>query len=117
MDYGVQGNRKTLKGKGHPERNAQFEFINKNADVTPLAGQPVISVDTKKKELRRANPYGAYDLAINTAWVSVGTDHDTASYAVSTIQNGQVHIPGSQRIDVHGRWRWQQRVVRAFVEA
>jgi len=116
MGYGLQGNRKTLEGKGHPDRNAQFEFINQKADAALLAGQPVISVDTKKKELvgqfknggkewrpegdpekvnvydfvdkelGRANPYGVYDLANNTAWVSVGTDHDTASFAVSTIQ-------------------------------
>lgn len=116
MGYGLQGNRKTLEGKGHPDRNAQFEFINQKADAALLAGQPVISVDTKKKELvgqfknggkewrpegdpekvnvydfvdkelGRANPYGVYDLANNTAWVSVGTDHDTASFAVATIQ-------------------------------
>lgn len=105
-----------LEGKGHPDRNAQFEFINQKAEAALLAGQPVISVDTKKKELvgqfknggkewrpegdpekvnvydfvdkelGRANPYGVYDLANNTAWVSVGTDHDTASFAVSMIQ-------------------------------
>lgn len=116
MGYGLQGNRKTLEGKGHPDRNAQFEFINEKAGAALRAGQPVISVDTKKKELvgqfknggkewrpegdpekvnvydfvdkelGRANPYGVYDLANNTAWVSVGTDHDTASFAVSTIQ-------------------------------
>ena len=116
MGYGLQGNRKTLEGKGHPDRNAQFEFVNEKAESALLAGQPVISVDTKKKELvgqfknggkewrpegdpekvnvydfvdkelGRANPYGVYDLANNTAWVSVGTDHDTASFAVSTIQ-------------------------------
>lgn len=116
MGYGLQGNRKTLEGKSHPDRNAQFEFINQKADAALLAGQPVISVDTKKKELvgqfknggkewrpegdpeevnvydfvdkelGRANPYGVYDLASNSAWVSVGTDHDTASFAVSTIQ-------------------------------
>lgn len=116
MGYGLQGNRKTLEGSAHPDRNAQFEFINQKADAALLAGQPVISVDTKKKELvgqfknggkewrpegdpekvnvydfvdkelGRANPYGVYDLANNNAWVSVGTDHDTASFAVSTIQ-------------------------------
>ena len=116
IGYGLQGNRKTLEGKSHPDRNAQFEFINEKADSALLAGQPVISVDTKKKELvgqfknggkewrpegdpekvnvydfvdkelGRANPYGVYDLANNNAWVSVGTDHDTASFAVSTIQ-------------------------------
>ena len=116
MGYGLQGNHKTLEGSAHPDRNAQFEFINQKADAALLAGEQVISVDTKKKELvgqfknggkewrpegepekvnvydfvdkqlGRANPYGVYDLAHNNAWVSVGTDHDTASFAVSTIQ-------------------------------
>jgi len=116
MGYSLQGNRKTLEGTTNPDRNAQFEFINQKADAALLAGQPVISVDTKKKELvgqfknggkewrpegdpervnvydfvdkklGRANPYGVYDLANNTGWVSVGTDHDTASFAVSTIR-------------------------------
>lgn len=117
LGYGLQGNRKTLEGKGHPDRNAQFEFINQKAAEALLAGHPVISVDTKKKELvgefknggkewrpkgnpekvnvhdfpdkelGRANPYGVYDVANNTAWVSVGTDHDTASFAVTTIKH------------------------------
>ncbi len=116
MGFGLQGNRKTLEGKGHPDRNAQFEFINQTAVAALSAAQPVISVDTKKKELvgqfknggkewrpegdpeevnvydfidtelGRANPYGVYDVANNSAWVSVGVDHDTASFAVSTIQ-------------------------------
>ena len=116
MGYSLQGNRKTLEGTSHPDRNAQFEYINKKAEAALIAGQPVISVDTKKKEmvgqyknagkewrpegepekvkvydfvdekLGRANPYGVYDLANNIGWVSVGTDHDTASFAVSTIR-------------------------------
>ena len=116
MGYSLQGNRKTLEGTDHPDRNAQFEFINALAEEAMHNGQPVISVDTKKKELvgqyknggkewrpqgepeqvnvhdfvnkelGRANPYGVYDLANNTGWVSVGTDHDTASFAVSTIR-------------------------------
>jgi hypothetical protein len=133
MGYGLQGNRKTLEGKAHPDRNAQFAFINEKADAALLAGQPVISVDTKKKELvgqfknsgkqwrpqgdpekvnvydfvdpelGRANPYGVYDLANNTAWVSVGTDHDTASFAVSTIQRwwhsmGKEAYPGAKEV-------------------
>lgn len=114
--YSLQGNRKTLEGTGHPDRNAQFEFINTKAREVMNAGQPLISVDTKKKELvgqyknggkewmpqgrpekvkvydfvdkelGRANPYGVYDIASNSAWVSVGTDHDTASFAVETIR-------------------------------
>ena len=116
LGYSLQGNRKTLEGTDHPDRNAQFEFINALAEEAMRNGQPVISVDTKKKELvgqyknggkewrpqgepeqvnvydfvnkelGRANPYGVYDLANNTGWVSVGTDHDTASFAVSTIR-------------------------------
>ena len=116
MGYSLQGNRKTLEGTSHPDRNAQFEYINTIAEEAMSNGQPVISVDTKKKELvgqyknggkewrpqgdpekvnvydfvdkelGRANPYGVYDLANNTGWVSVGTDHDTASFAVATIR-------------------------------
>jgi len=116
MGYSLQGNRKTLEGAAHPDRDAQFAFINEKAQRALSAGQPVISVDTKKKELvgryknggrqwrpqgepecvkvhdfidpelGRANPYGVYDLGSNSGWVSVGTDHDTASFAVATIR-------------------------------
>lgn len=116
MGYSLQGNQKTLEGSKHPDRNAQFEFINSLTESAIRDGQPVISVDTKKKELvghyknggkelrpkgkpeqvkvydfvdkefGRANPYGVYDIADNSAWVSVGTDHDTAAFAVSTIR-------------------------------
>jgi len=116
LGYSLQGNRKTLEGTNHPDRNAQFEYINARSTKALSNGQPVISVDTKKKELvgqfknggkewrpqgepeevnvydfvnkelGRANPYGVYDLAKNEGWVSVGTDHDTASFAVSTIR-------------------------------
>ena len=116
MGYSLQGNQKTLEGSKHPDRNAQFEFINSRTEKAMRDGQPVISVDTKKKELvgryknggkefrpkgrpeqvkvydfvdkelGRANPYGVYDIADNSAWVSVGTDHDTATFAVSTIR-------------------------------
>jgi len=116
LGYSLQGNRKTLEGSNHPDRGAQFEFINEKVETALAAGQPVISVDTKKKELvgqyknggkewrpkgepeavkvhdfvdaelGRANPYGVYDLGSNSAWVSVGTDHDTASFAVATIR-------------------------------
>ena len=116
MGYSLQGNQKTLEGSKHPDRNAQFEFINSHTEDAMRAGQPVISVDTKKKELvgqyknggkelrpkgkpeqvkvydfvdkelGKANPYGVYDIANNSAWVSVGTDHDTATFAVSTIR-------------------------------
>ena len=116
LGYSLQGNRKTLEGTAHPDRNAQFEFINREAAACMAGDNPVISVDTKKKELigayknnganwrpqgepesvkvhdfidkelGRANPYGVYDVASNTGWVSVGTDHDTASFAVETIR-------------------------------
>jgi hypothetical protein len=116
LGYSLQGNRKTLEGTNHPDRNEQFEYINTRSEEALSRGQPVISVDTKKKELvgqfknggkelcplgepeevnvydfvnkelGRANPYGVYDLAKNEGWVSVGTDHDTASFAVSTIR-------------------------------
>jgi len=116
LGYSLQGNRKTLEGASHPDRNAQFEYINARVNKALSQGQPVISVDTKKKELvgqfknggkewrpegnpekvnvydfvdkelGRANPYGVYDLANNAGWVSVGTDHDTASFAVATIR-------------------------------
>jgi transposase len=116
IGYSLQGNQKTLEGSSNPDRNAQFEFINSRIEKAMCDGQPVISVDTKKKELvgqyknggkelrpkgkpeqvkvydfvdkklGRVNPYGVYDMADNSAWVSVGTDHDTASFAVSTIR-------------------------------
>ncbi|GAB6194133.1 ISAzo13 family transposase [Desulfocastanea catecholica] len=116
LGYSLQANRKMLEGTDHPDRNTQFEFINDQTNQRLVAGNPVISVDTKKKELvgayknngttwrpegkpelvkvhdfidkelGRANPYGVYDVASNTGWVSVGTDHDTASFAVETIR-------------------------------
>ena len=117
LDYSLQGNRKTLEGASHPDRNDQFEHINSQVKKFQAEGQPVISVDTKKKEmvgdfknngrefrpkgqpekvrvhdfvipeLGRAAPYGIYDLTQNTGWVSVGIDHDTAAFAVQSIRN------------------------------
>jgi hypothetical protein len=116
LDYSLQSNKKTKEGSSHPDRNAQFEHINKRVEETIAAGNPAISVDTKKKELvgefkndgqelrpkgqpekvlvhdfvdpklGRANPYGVYDLANNEAWVSVGIDHDTGTFAVATVR-------------------------------
>ena len=116
MGYSLQGNRKTREGDSHPDRNAQFEYINGAVGTALAEGQPVISVDTKKKELvgdfknsgreyrpagdpekvrvhdflikelGRAVPYGVYDLAANSGWVSVGVDHDTAAFAVNSIR-------------------------------
>jgi hypothetical protein len=114
--YSLQANRKTREGKQHPDRNAQFEYINRQAIRHHRASQPVISVDTKKKELvgdfkntgrewrrkgrprrvrvhdfiiprkGKAIPYGVYDLKRNEGWVSVGIDHDTAAFAVQSIR-------------------------------
>jgi transposase len=116
LGYSLQANRKTKEGTHHPDRNAQFEYLNRKVQRRLALKQPVISVDTKKKELvgdfknggrelrpqgdpekvrvhdflipelGRANPYGIYDLASNTGWVSVGIDHDTAAFAVETIR-------------------------------
>jgi len=116
LGYSLQGNRKTSEGAAHPDRNAQFEHINAQVQVYQAAGQPVISVDTKKKELvgdfknggrelrpqgdpeqvrvhdfvlpelGKANPYGVYDLTHNLGWVNVGIDHDTATFAVESIR-------------------------------
>jgi hypothetical protein len=113
--YSLQVNRKTREGAGHPDRNAQFEHIARRAKDFQQRGQPVISVDTKKKELvgdfknagqewhpqgrpsavrvhdfvdeelGKAIPYGVYDLSANAGWVSVGVDHDTPEFAVESI--------------------------------
>jgi hypothetical protein len=116
MGYSLQSNRKTLEGGSHPDRDAQFCYINHQVKSALASGQPTISVDTKKKELvgdfknagreyrpkgqpedvrvhdflipelGRASPYGVYDIAENAGWVSVGIDHDTASFAVNSIR-------------------------------
>lgn len=116
LGYSLQATRKTTEGASHPDRNAQFETINAQAVKFMAANQPVISVDTKKKELvgdfanagqewqpqgeptpvrthdfpdktlGKVSPYGVYDLAADEGWVSVGIDHDTADFAVATIQ-------------------------------
>ena len=117
LGYSLQANQKSMEGRSsNPDRNAQFEFINQQAAERLATGQPVISVDTKKKELigefrnggreyqpkgqpepvnvhdfptdslGRVTPYGVYDVAANAGWVSVGTDHDTATFAVESIR-------------------------------
>jgi hypothetical protein len=124
LGYSLQGNKKTLEGSGHPDRNEQFEHINKQVTCQLTKGEPVISVDTKKKELigrfknngqtwcpkgeptkvkvhdfieeaGRANPYGVYDIGADEGWESVGTDHDTAAFAVQTIRRWW-HVVGSK---------------------
>ncbi len=117
MDYSLQGTRKVKEGSDHPDRDAQFRFIAEKTKAFQQHGQPVISVDTKKKELigeyknggqeyhpkgqpievnvhdfmnkqkGKAAPYGVYDLSKNTGWVSVGISHDTAEFAVNSIRH------------------------------
>ena len=116
LGYSLQSNRKTIEGKDHPDRDAQFRHINRRVKAFQRRGQPVVSVDTKKKELigrfrnggrewrpkrhpeevkvhdfvekglGKAIPYGVYDPTDNTGWVSVGIDHDTAEFAVETLR-------------------------------
>ena len=116
MGYSLQANRKTREGGTHPDRNAQFEYISGQTRRLQKRGQPVVSVDTKKKELLgdfknagrqwrpagvpeevrvhdfadpalgKAIPYGVYDVANNQGWVSVGVSHDTAYFAARTIR-------------------------------
>ncbi len=116
LGYTLQSNRKTREGNQHPERDAQFQHINRQAKAFQKRGQPVISVDTKKKELLgdfknggrewqpggkpepvrvhdfldkelgKAVPYGVYDVIRNDGWVSVGNNHDTAEFAVESIR-------------------------------
>jgi hypothetical protein len=114
--YSLQANRKTREGRQHPDRDAQFAYLNGRVRASQRAGQPVISVDTKKKELvgdfknggrewrpagqpeevrvhdfqdkelGKAIPYGVYDVTSNEGWVSVGIDHDTARFAAASIR-------------------------------
>ena len=116
MDYSLQSNRKTEEGNDHPDRDEQFQHINEEVRDALARGQPVVSVDTKKKELignyvnsgrqwrtakvpqrvnghdvpqpsvPRAYPYGIYDLGRNTGFVNIGIDHDTGTFAVASIR-------------------------------
>jgi hypothetical protein len=131
--FSLQANRKTREGSEHPDRDAQFAYINASVTAALAEQQPVISVDTKTTELvgdfknagrewrpqgnpeevrvhdfllpelGRAVPYGLYDLAANAGWVSVGMNHDTASFAVQTIRRwwqkvGRVRYPAAERL-------------------
>jgi hypothetical protein len=136
LGYSLQGNVKTVEGKQHPDRDAQFRHINDLSKRYLKAGDPVISVDSKKKELvgetpgyknngrdwqphgqpvtvgvhdfpdptlPKAVPYGIYDLSANTGWVTVGSDGDTAAFAVATLrrwwtQVGQPAYPNAKRL-------------------
>lgn len=116
LGYSLQANRKTLEGKDHPDRNAQFKHINDKVRSFQRRGQPVVSVDTKKKELvgnyknagqewhpqgnpqkvkskdfpdkklGKVAPYGVYDMTANEGWVNVGITHDTAAFAIESIR-------------------------------
>lgn len=116
LGYSLQANRKTREGGDHPDRDAQFEYVNAQVQAFLACGEPVVSVDAKKKELvgdfknngrewrpqgepeqvrvydfpikglGRATPYGVYDVGANTGWVNVGIDHDTAAFAVESIR-------------------------------
>jgi hypothetical protein len=131
--FSLQGNAKTIEGKQHPDRDAQFRYISGQAAAHQDAADPVISVDTKKKEQvgqfgnagrqwrpkdgpaqvrdhdfpgpdqAKAIPYGIYDLAASTGWVNVGTDHDTAAFAVESIRRwwnarGSTDYPAARRL-------------------
>jgi len=133
LGYSLQGNAKTEEGGRHADRDAQFGYINDQAAAHMAAGQPVVSVDAKKKEnvgnfknggrewrpggdpervnvhdfkdkeLGKVTPYGVYDVAANAGWVSVGTDHDTAAFAVQAIRTwwrnaGQPAYPAATRL-------------------
>ncbi len=130
--FSLQANAKTIEGTQHPDRDAQFRYLNEQARDHRDAGDPVISVDTKKKELigeyknaghewrpagqpvrvnthdfpgqaEKAIPYGIYDMAANTGWVTIGTDHDTAAFAVASIKGwwrarGRHDYPRARRL-------------------
>ena len=156
LGYSLQSTRKKMEGSQHPDRDDQFRYINKLATEFLASGDPVISVDTKKKELvgqfaqagrewhpqgepvevstydfpehadGKAIPYGVYDLANNSAWVSVGIDHDTAVFAVATIDKwwqymGKKKYPNARRIFItadgggsngHRLWLWKHELAR-----
>lgn len=131
--FSLQGNAKTIEGKQSPDRDAQFRHINEQVKDFQASGDPVVSVDAKKKELigpfkmagqtwrpkgdplavrthdfmdadlGKVTPYGVYDLAANTGWVNVGTDHDTAAFAVESIRRwwngiGAATYPAARRL-------------------
>jgi len=131
LGYSLQANRKTLEGSSHVDRDAQFRHIAETVKAAIAAGQPAISVDTKKKELvgdfknggreyqpagspeqvrvhdfidpklGRAAPYGVYDIADDKGWVSVGIDHDTAAFAVNAIRSWWTNMGRGRYADAH----------------
>jgi len=154
--FSLQGNAKTVEGAQHPDRDAQFRYISGQAQAFQGAGDPVISVDTKKKELvgdfanggreyrpqgspvpvrthdfldqdlGKAIPYGVYDVAANAGWVNVGTDHDTAAFAVESIRRwwtamGRAAYPHARRLlitaDAGGSNSYRTRAWKAELAA
>jgi Rhodopirellula transposase DDE domain len=154
--FSLQGNAKTIEGQRHPDRDAQFRYISEQVTAHQDTGDPVISVDTKKKEnvgefrnggrewrpkgqpvatrthdfpdeqLGKAIPYGVYDLAANAGWVNVGTDHDTAAFAVESIRRwwkaaGQGEYPLARRLlitaDAGGSNGYRTRTWKAEIAA
>jgi transposase len=154
--FSLQGNAKTIEGTQHPDRDAQFCYINEQVKAHQDSGDPVISVDTKKKEnvgefknggqewrpkggpsrvrshdfpdeqLGKAIPYGIYDLAMDAGWVSVGTDHDTAAFAVESIRRwwngtGRAAYAGARRLlitaDAGGSNSYRTRAWKAELAA
>jgi hypothetical protein len=133
LGYSLQANRKTREGSQHPDRDAQFGYVNEQTKAMQAQGQPVISVDCKKKELvgdfknagvewqpqgepeevrvhdfidkemGKAIPYGVYDVTKNEAWVSVGCDHDTAEFAGAAIMT-RPSLPGQRSCAGGSRW-------------
>jgi hypothetical protein len=154
--FSLQGNAKTIEGRQHPDRDAQFRYISGQVKAHQAAGDPVISVDTKKKELAgefgnggrewrpngepaavrthdfpdeqlgKAIPYGVYDMAADAGWVNVGTDHDTAAFAVESIRRwwnaaGRPAYPGAGRLlitaDAGGSNSYRTRAWKAELAA
>src|SRR4030095_8751105 len=94
LGYSLQANRKTLEGRAHPDRDAQFQYINRRAKVFQKQGQPeeVQGHDFPNEALGKVIPYGVYDEVTNSGWVSVGIDHDTAEFAVETVRRWWRHM-------------------------
>src|SRR5436305_331080 len=153
--FSLQGNAKTIEGQRHPDRDAQFRYINEQVKAHQGTADPVISVDTKKENLGefknggrewrprgepaavrthdfpderqgKAIPYGGYDLAADAGWVPVGTDHDTAAFAVESIRRwwnaaGRAACPGARRLlitaDAGGSSGYRTRAWKAELAA
>src|SRR5712691_10402940 len=94
LGYSLQSNRKTLEGRSHPDRDAQFQYINRRAKAFQKQGHPeeVQGHDFPDAALGKVIPYGVYDETTNTGWVSVGVDHDTAEFAVETVRRWWRHM-------------------------